>query len=190
MSMFPRIMPNEVGPKLIVRPIRPDDRELLVEAFARLSDESRYLRFFTPKNQLTPSDLSYLTECDGISHFALGAAIRRKNGTLHPLGVARYVRAHDEPTTAHVALTIVDEAQRHGLATHLLRSLAHAAVLRGIEQFCFTVLPANVAMRSFLATHGVPMVVEDGLIIARWPAIRAARIHATEKWRALLTRAG
>jgi ribosomal protein S18 acetylase RimI-like enzyme len=174
--------------KLVVRPIRPDDRELLIDGFERLSAESRYLRFFTPKRSLTPGDVRFLTEPDGVSHYALGAAIRRSDGSLHGLGVARYVRAHDEERCAHVALTIVDEAQRYGLGRYLLRCLAHAAALRDVETFLFTVLPANVPMRSFLASHKVPMVVEDGLLVARWPVLRAARIEAGERWRELLSR--
>jgi GNAT superfamily N-acetyltransferase len=181
-------MNTEAAPALLVRPIRKDDRDLLIDGFARLSDTSRYLRFFTPKPCLTDADLRYLTELDGISHYALGAAVKRTDGTLHGLGVVRYVRAHDDPRVAHVALTIVDEAQRHGLATHLLRGLGYAAVLREVASFRFTLLPANVAMRSFLASHGVPMHVEDGLILAEWPALRAARMRSTEKWRALLDR--
>ena len=31
-----------------IRPIRPEDRELLVEFYSRVSDESKYYRFFSP----------------------------------------------------------------------------------------------------------------------------------------------
>lgn len=179
-------MATELAPKLVIRPLGPADRDLLLEGFARLSDQSRYLRFFTAKPTLTPHDLRYLTELDGVSHYALGAAVRRGDGTLRGLGVARYVLAHDDLGTAHVAVAIADDAQRHGVATQLLRGLAYAAVLRGIERFRFTLLPENVPMRTFLATHRVPMVVRDGLIVGEWPTLRAARIRSSKRWRSLL----
>lgn len=172
--------------KLVIRPIRPEDVPLFVDGFARLSAQARYLRFFTPKASLSEAELRFLTELDGVTHYALGAALERRDGTLHGLGVARYVREKAEHPVAHVAITIVDEAQRHGLATKLLRGLGYAAVLREVETFRFTVLPSNVAMRSFLMRHRVPMIVEDGLLVADWPAMRAARIRPSEKWRALL----
>jgi ribosomal protein S18 acetylase RimI-like enzyme len=171
--------------KLVIRPVRADDERLLVEGFARLSPEARYMRFFAAKPSLSADEVRFLTQPDGVSHFAVGAAIER-GGVMRGLGVARWVRQRAEDHIAHVAITIVDDARRLGLATRLLRALGHAALVRSVETFRFTVLPSNVPMRSFLARHRVPMIVEEGLLVADWPVECAARVRASDKWRALL----
>jgi GNAT superfamily N-acetyltransferase len=175
-------------PELVVRPIGPADRTLLLEGFERLSDRTRYLRFFTPLPELPPGELRFLTEPDGIDHYALGAAVRRRDGSLRGLGVARYVRAHDDPRVGHATVTVVDDAQRHGLGSHLLRGLAYAAGLRGIDRFRFTVLPENRPVRKLLTSQRVPLLVRNGLLVGEASVVRVARIPTPERWQPLLER--
>ena len=40
------------GARVTLRPIAPGDKPLLAASFERLSEESRYRRFFTTKNEL------------------------------------------------------------------------------------------------------------------------------------------
>ena len=64
------------GTRVVLRPIRASDSQLLLEGFERLSPQSRYTRFLAPKKKLTDKELRYRTEVDGIDHFAL-VALRR-----------------------------------------------------------------------------------------------------------------
>jgi len=59
------------GTRVLVRPIRPDDKPLLREGFERLSNESRLRRFMAPITELDEEQLHYLTEVDFVNHFAL-----------------------------------------------------------------------------------------------------------------------
>lgn len=61
------------GTKVLLRLVRPSDKELLLRGFEQLSARSRYLRFLVPKAVLTDEELRYLTEIDGEDHFAIGA---------------------------------------------------------------------------------------------------------------------
>ena len=106
---------SKLEPKIVFRAIGPEHRELIEEGFARLSPDARYLRFFGAKHRLTPGELRYLSEPDGDDHFALGAAWLHPSGMLEGLGVARYVRSPDDPKLAHVAVTVLDEAQGRGV---------------------------------------------------------------------------
>jgi acetyltransferase len=45
------------GARVMLRPIAPQDRPLLDASFERLSEESRYHRFFTSKNELSTEEL-------------------------------------------------------------------------------------------------------------------------------------
>ena len=71
------------GTSVCVRAIRPDDKERLRIAFARLSARSVYQRFFHPVNELTADDLRRLTEIDFRDHVGIVLTGRsRKRRTL------------------------------------------------------------------------------------------------------------
>ena len=50
------------GTSALIRPIRPDDADALAAFHVRQSAESRYLRYFSPKLQLTNCKDSECTE--------------------------------------------------------------------------------------------------------------------------------
>ena len=72
------------GREVVLRLIRPDDKELLRRGFLAMSPESRYRRFFTIKHELSDDELRYLTEIDGVRHFALGAVTQIVNYVQFP----------------------------------------------------------------------------------------------------------
>jgi RimJ/RimL family protein N-acetyltransferase len=127
------------GVEILVRPVRPDDKRRLAQAFERLSPETRYRRFFAPLERLTEQDLRYLTEVDHHDHEAL-AAVNPENGAI--VGVARYVRG-DEPNEAEVAVVVGDPWQGRGVATALLQRLVVRAREEGIDHFLALVLSQN-----------------------------------------------
>ncbi|MBJ7359596.1 MAG: GNAT family N-acetyltransferase, partial [Nocardioides sp.] len=47
-----------------IRPIAPNDAELLVEFSARVSDQSKYYRFFSPMPKLSERDVARFTQVD------------------------------------------------------------------------------------------------------------------------------
>jgi RimJ/RimL family protein N-acetyltransferase len=140
------------GTPVLIRPIRPDDKPLLVEGLSRLSEESRYRRFLAPVTALSEDQLRHLTEIDSWDHFAWVAVLREPPG--RGIGVGRYVRLHGEPTVAEAALTVVDDYQGRGLGTLLLGLLAVAARAAGIERFRAYVLEENEPVREMLEALG------------------------------------
>jgi RimJ/RimL family protein N-acetyltransferase len=140
------------GTPVLVRPIRPDDRDQLAAGFRRLSPESRYRRFLTVAESLSDEELRYLTEIDYRNHFAWVAV--REDRPEEGLGVARWVRLREEPTVAEPAITVVDDYQGRGLGTLLLGLLAAAARAGGIERFRAYVLEENEPMRLLLEQLG------------------------------------
>ena len=57
--------------------MRPEDRELLVEFYSRVSDESKYYRFFSPMPELSERDLDRFTQVDHGDRVALVLTRRR-----------------------------------------------------------------------------------------------------------------
>ncbi len=135
------------GSTVVLRLLRPEDRTLLSAGFEQLSAESRYRRFFCAKTKLSDAELDYLCDIDGESHFAIGAVREREDGSVEPLGIARFVRLVDEPKVAEAAIAVIDAMQGQGLGKILLHRLAEAAVERSVHRFRCTVLAGNDAMQ-------------------------------------------
>lgn len=133
------------GGPVHLRPIVPEDRDAIAAALGKLSDTSRYRRFFEVRQRFTGSELRYLTQIDYHDHFAW-AALDPTEPEPEGLGVGRYVRVADEPEVAEPALTISDAHQGRGLGTILLAVLAHTAKAHGITRFRGDVLAGNHAM--------------------------------------------
>ncbi len=146
------------GSVILVRAIAPDDKGALEAGFARLSEQSRYQRFMTAINELSASELRYLTEVDHHDHEALIAFDR---GGGEPVGVARYVRLEDG-VSAEAAVTVVDEWQGRGVGTALCSLLADRARAEGIERFTALLLAGNDQMLDVLAALGPAEVTSRG----------------------------
>ena len=139
------------GRTIAIRPISPDDKELLREGFDRLSPESRRRRFLTPATELSEEDLRYLTEVDHRRHEAM-VAIDPESGRI--VGSARYVRVPGEREVAEVAVVVGDAWQRLGLATALLYELSARARENGIERFRAYVASDNRVVLDALGRAG------------------------------------
>jgi RimJ/RimL family protein N-acetyltransferase len=137
-----------------IRPVEPGDAGLISDGFARLSAESRRLRFLGPKSTLTAAELRYFTDIDHHDHEAL-IAVSRLSG--RSLGVARFVRLSDDPTTADVAVVIADKWQRHGLGTALTARLVDRARCEGIARFSALLDAENEGARRLMRRTGASL---------------------------------
>lgn len=150
-----RSMSLRSGGTVWVRPIRPSDAPELRRGFERLSEQSRYRRFFTGMPTLSDALLRTLTEVDHVDEEALVAVPRKGSRTI--VGVARYVRDRDDPTTADLAITVADDWHGRGLGSGLLALLGHRASEAGIHHFTADMLAENRAVLALVrAAGGVP----------------------------------
>jgi len=154
----------EDGTTLVIRPIRPEDKPLLLDGFDRLSERSRYFRFFTKLPTLSPEQLHYLTEVDQESHSAwVAGAI--EDGHETGVGVIRWIRLRDDLSTAEMAVTVVDDYQRRGIGRTLFYVAAQEALLKGVMSFFAVVLAENRATIAMLESMGSTSgTYEDGLL--------------------------
>jgi GNAT superfamily N-acetyltransferase len=130
------------GTRLLIRRIRPEDKVLLVDGFSRLSDRSRYGRFFTQPKGLSSNQLRYLTEVDHENHSAWIAFAADSDPHIG-IGVGRWVRLDAEPEAAEIALTVVDDFQGKGLGRTLFYLCAVGAYAKGIRAFKGSILGEN-----------------------------------------------
>jgi GNAT superfamily N-acetyltransferase len=138
------------GTAILIRGIRPDDKQRLLQHFHGLSAQSVYFRFFGIKRSLTEDDLSRLTKLDFVNHVGLAATI---NAEERFIGVGRYFRT-GESHRAEVAFAVLDEYQGQGIGTLLLKHLARIARGKGIIEFGADVLASNHQMLEVFANSG------------------------------------
>jgi RimJ/RimL family protein N-acetyltransferase len=139
------------GAAMQIRALDGADRPGLAALFHRLSPESRRRRFLTPKRELTPRELAYLTDVDHVHHEAL-VAIDQRDGSI--AGVGRYVRYADRPAVAEVAVEVADELQRMGIGTALVGRLVERARINEVERLTATTLWENRPARALLGRLG------------------------------------
>jgi len=135
------------GSKVLIRQVQPADAPVLADGFARLSPQSRQMRFLTRKKELSAAELRYFTDVDHHNHEALGA-LTHADG--RGVGIARYIRDAEDPHAAEIAVTIVDDWQGRGLGTELLARLSDRARSEGICRFTALVADDNMAMAGLL----------------------------------------
>ncbi|MGR7002333.1 acetate--CoA ligase family protein [Yinghuangia aomiensis] len=103
----------------------PDDAQRLVDFYARVSDESKYLRFFTPYPRLSERDVRHFTHHDWVDRVGLGlfsggnmVAIVRYD-RIGPDGRAVRTGPGGRSSTAEVAFLVQDDQQGRGVASVL-----------------------------------------------------------------------
>jgi RimJ/RimL family protein N-acetyltransferase len=139
------------GTRLRLRPLTRDDRDGLLSLFHRLSEESRWRRFMSPKPTLAPRELDYLTDIDHVAHEAF-AAVDERDGSL--AGVARYVRHAGADCSAELAVEVADELQRRGIGTALCIRVVERARENGLTVLTATALWSNQPARRLLRRLG------------------------------------
>ncbi len=142
-----------------IRPIKPDDAELLVEFYSRVSAESKYYRFFSPMPELSAKDIARFTQVDYTDRVAFILTVGGKM-----IAVGRYDVV--EPGQAEVAFLVEDQHQGRGIGQLLLEHLAQAGRERGVERFVADILPDNHAMiRTFRdAGYKIASEYDDGVM--------------------------
>ncbi|GAC57785.1 putative acetate--CoA ligase [Gordonia hirsuta DSM 44140 = NBRC 16056] len=123
-----------------LRPITPDDAFKLVSFHSRLSEETRFLRYFESHATLSAEEVYRATHVDNRYRVGLVALL---GDEIIAVGV---YEGQPEQTTAEVAFVVSDEHQRRGLGSVLLEHLAGAAAENGIERFDAYVLAENPSM--------------------------------------------
>lgn len=143
------------GTRVRLFTLRAAHARRLQRGFERLSSRSRYLRFMTFKSVLSAEQLRYLTDTDGVRHFALGAAVELGQGEYVEAAVGRIVARDDAPGWTEPAVTVLDAYQGLGLGSVLATRLVRAARERGYRGLRAEVLRENAAVLRLVRGAGL-----------------------------------
>jgi GNAT superfamily N-acetyltransferase len=188
------------GHRVRLRAVLPSDKQRLREGLKKLSADALPARFFSVKRRFTRQELRYLTEVDGVDHYAIGAVLLEDDGSEgEGLAIGRFVRNPSEPDSAEPAVVVLDQWQNLGLGRIIFDRLVAAARERGIRYFHVEFLPGNDGIQRLLegicpelmvwrrgpvlvadvplpAVEGVPCPEASGTIFAAMLRLAAERL--------------
>ncbi|HEX2132078.1 MAG TPA: GNAT family N-acetyltransferase [Actinophytocola sp.] len=136
------------GGTVHLRPVVPSDGDALLAFHGRMSERTRYLRYFGAYPQIPPRDLQRFST---VNHRDRVAFIALLGDDI--IAVARYERIDGGPS-AEVAFVVEDAHQSRGLGPILLEHLAAAAGENDIRTFVAEVLAENNAMLGVFRAAG------------------------------------
>jgi acyl-CoA synthetase (NDP forming)/RimJ/RimL family protein N-acetyltransferase len=173
------------GRSVQLRQIRPDDAPAIVDLHSRLSERTRYLRYFSPYPRIPERDLERFVLVDHRDREALVVVAGDRI-----IAVGRYERLGPDAPDAEVAFVVEDAEQGRGVGSVLLEHLAEAARENGVSRFVAEVLPHNVGMLRVFADFGyqVQRRYDDGVVHLSFPIaptersreVQESREHTTE----------
>ncbi len=140
------------GTEITIRPIRPEDAELLQTFVRSLSEESRYFRFISTVQELSPRTVARLTQIDYDREMALIAVLAEGEREVE-LGAARYV-TNPDGESCEFALVVADAWQGRGIGTKLMHSLMEVARANGLKALVGDVLASNANMLRLMEKLG------------------------------------
>lgn len=131
------------GTHVLIRPLRPEDRQREADFIARLSPEARHFRFLCSMREVSPALLDQLMAVDFHNSVAYVALVHQ-DGELVEVGISRYSVGADEQ--CECAVTVADDWRQRGLAVALMRHLIDCARRNGLQQMISIDSAANTAM--------------------------------------------
>ena len=148
------------GRTVRIRPIRDDDLDAMMAMWKRLSPETIRLRFFAPRT-MSREQMRYFTEVDNDTRIGFVA----ESGD-RILGVSRFDRLDEDPSTAEFAVMVEDAEQGRGIGTALLRAVLEPAEELGVTGFVGDVMRENEPMLRLLRDAGLnPKFTSDGSVV-------------------------
>ena len=144
-----------------MRPVRPDDAQMLQDLVRRLRPESRYFRFASAIQELPPGLLARLTLIDYDREMALVAVYcerqARDDGGFDEaeriVGVSRIITNADQ-TSCEFSLLVADDFGGKGLGSRLMEGITDAAREKGLAEIEGLVLSNNADMLKLMRGLG------------------------------------
>ncbi|MBV8621619.1 MAG: bifunctional acetate--CoA ligase family protein/GNAT family N-acetyltransferase [Curvibacter sp.] len=160
-ARYEQVLPLRGGGEYTVRPIHPDDAQMLQDLMHHLSPESRYFRFVSSIIELPPTMLARFTLIDYDREMALVAVVKQRvanaegefSETERIVGVSRYITNPDQ-TSCEFSLVVADDFNGKGLGSRLMECIMDVAREKGLAEIDGLVLANNHGMLKLMRSLG------------------------------------
>jgi len=151
------------GRHVLLRPIRPEDEELVRRFFSRVTADDLRLRFFAPVKDIGHAFIARLTQLDYARAMAF-VALDESSGEM--LGGVR-LHADANYRNAEYAILVRSDLKGHGYGWLLMQTIIAYARQEGIRRIEGQVLRENttmLAMCTELGFHAAPDADDPGIV--------------------------
>lgn len=148
------------GTCVSLRCITPADEERLRDGIAKLSAESRYLRFFSPAPTLPDAVVQRLVDVDGHDHIGWGA-ICTDCDDWPAIGAVHAVRYAGGGLAGEYSIAVLDHFQGKGLARMMTAALLIQCLAEDLLTLDIHMLSENDAARRLVKSLGATWVGES-----------------------------
>ena len=148
------------GFSYLIRPIKGDDKDRLIELFHQLSPESRYLRFAHSMSRLPDEYLKDVLELDYQKEMAFVAIIKNTDGDEEIIGIARYV-SDAAGNSCEFSVSVSDQYAAHGVGMNLMKQLINHARKFHLHKMIGYILTSNTKM--LLMTRDLGFQIESSI---------------------------
>ncbi len=155
------------GTPVIARPLIPEDRAELAEAYRRLSPQARYNRFWTHTSEVVPDRMiDRVLLQDPETHVTW--TVLDPTREFSPLGGASWWRNMNQPDEVEISVIVLDDDQGRGIGTLLLALMWHTARRAGAESLVGYVLGENRQAAGWMRDCGGTGEWDGYKLIYRW----------------------
>ena len=147
------------GTAVLIRPIKPEDADAHHCMVSGFSPQTRYFRFFSLREEITPEQLARFTQIDYEREIAMIAEVE-KAGEKISIGVNRLIY-YPHIDEYEFAIVVTDKWQHSGAGYLLMEKLIYVAKDRGIKEIFGLVLRDNSTMMNFIKKFGFEVVERE-----------------------------
>lgn len=140
-----------------IRTITDGDGARLRDGIMRLSDRSRYLRFFSVQPMPPPQVIERLLAVDGQSHIAWGAIASELPGEP-AIGAVHAIADPESLRCAEFSIGVVDDFHDRGVGRLLTATILLDAAAQGYTEFRALTLAENLPAIGFIQALGAELI--------------------------------
>ncbi|ASK89592.1 GNAT family N-acetyltransferase [Sphingorhabdus sp. SMR4y] len=167
------------GTGICLRRVRQSDMEEIEQGIRQMSDQSRYLRFFSGSKSMSPTVVERLANADGINHLAWGVINMDAEGRP-AIAAAHVFRDEQSVDTGEFAIAVLDPYHGLGVARILMTALFLDCYCEGLRQLRIDMLRDNKkAYRLIRAVGATPSLMEGS--VAQYNLVIEDAITALQK---------
>tara|TARA_R110001606_G_scaffold10272_4_gene44091 strand:+ start:44236 stop:44976 length:741 start_codon:yes stop_codon:yes gene_type:complete len=149
------------GTNVCLRRVRHSDLPEIEKGIGQMSDQSRYLRFFSGSKTMPPSVVERLASVDGIFHLAWGVINMDEEGQP-AIAAAHVFRETETSDKGEFAIAVLDPYHGLGVARVLMTALFLDCYCEGLRQLQIDILRDNKKAYGLIRSVGATPSAFEG----------------------------
>ncbi len=171
------------GKEILLRPVRPDDGNLLAKFYATHCGQGSSLRYSHVKNPAAPAAQERPVLIDAVDGLTLVAEQTAPETGAHEILAVGRLSKKTPGEKAELAVVVGDPYRGQGLGAELLRRLIQVARDEKVQEIVANILAEDLEIRALAIRLGFKILASDD------PAVITATLNLSDRERAMAAHA-